>query len=68
MENLLDMLGVYQSYAEELLEIRNELFGKVVSLADKYNLNRNIAMQHFSKTFSAIAETGDFEHYGEGSD
>lgn len=38
----------------------------VVDLADRYNLDRDNAMDHFATIFKTIQEISTFQHFGEG--
>ena len=52
-----------ERYIEELSDITCDLTGKIVSIADKYCVDRNNAMQHFSEIFSAFVSVTTFEKF-----
>lgn len=55
-------------YMEDFTEIVNGVIEKVIAVADKHNVDRDNAMQHFSTIFSAIVQISTFEHFGEGGE
>lgn len=50
-------------YLEDLAEAIRATLEKMVDVADKHNVDRNKAMQHFATVFSAIVKTSTFEDY-----
>ena len=54
-----------EQYMSELSEIVQGLINEVVSLADKYNVDRDNAMAHTSNLISAMVEIGTFQKYRE---
>lgn len=56
----------YNDYVDEISGAMTGLIGNVISIADKYNVDRNNAMEHFSQLLSAMVQISTFEHYGEG--
>lgn len=58
----------YDNYIDEISSVVTDLIGKVTFIADKHNVDRDSAMQHFSQLLSAMVQLSTFEHYGEGGD
>lgn len=56
----------HAAYIDDFSEIVSGIIEKVVAIADKHNVDRDNAMQHFSTIFSAMVKISTFEHYGEG--
>lgn len=58
----------HAAYMEDFTEIVNGVIEKVIAVADKHNVDRDNAMQHFSTIFSAMVQISTFEHFGEGGE
>lgn len=56
----------HSDYMNEISSVMTDLIGKVVFIADKHNVDRDNAMQHFSTLLSTMVQVSTFEHYGEG--
>lgn len=56
----------HEDYMNDISSVVGELIGKVIFVADKHNVDRNNAIQHFSQLFSATVQISTFEHFGEG--
>ena len=55
----------HSAYMEDFSEAVTGTIGKIVSLADKHNVDRDNAMRHFSAIFSTMVQISTFEHFGE---
>jgi len=58
----------HDDYVNDISGVMTGLIGNVISVADKYNVDRNNAMEHFSQLFSAMVQISTFEHFGEGGE
>lgn len=58
----------YEDYINDISGVVTGLIENVIPIADKYNVDRNNAMEHFSQLLSAMVQLSTFEHYGEGGD
>lgn len=56
----------HDDYTNEISSVMTDLIGKVIFVADKHNVNRDNAIEHFSQLLSAMAKFSTFEHWGEG--
>jgi hypothetical protein len=56
----------HDDYMDEISSVMTDLTGKVLFIADKHNVDRDNAMQHFSQLLSAMVQISTFEHFGEG--
>lgn len=56
----------HDGYINDISSVMNDLIGKVIFIADKHNVDRDNAMQHFSQLLSAMVQVSTFEHFGEG--
>lgn len=56
----------HDDYVNDISGVMTGLIESVISVADKYNVDRNNAMEHFSQLLSATVQISTFEHYGEG--
>lgn len=55
----------HAAYMNDFSEVVNTVIEKVIAIADKHNVDRDNAMQHFSTVFSAMVQISTFEHFGE---
>lgn len=58
----------HEGYTNDISSVVTDLIGKVIFIADKYNVDRDNAMQHFSQLLSAMVQISTFEHFGEGGE
>lgn len=58
----------HDDYVNDISGVMTGLIGHIISVADKYNVDRNNAMEHFSQLLSAMVQISTFEHYGEGGE
>lgn len=55
----------HDDYINDISSVMNDLIGKVIFIADKHNVDRDNAMQHFSQLLSAMVEISTFQNFGE---
>lgn len=55
----------HDAYMEDFSGVVTDVIGKVIAIADKHNVDRDNAMQHFITIFSAMVQISTFEHFGE---
>lgn len=55
----------HAAYMEDFTPVVNDLINKLVAIADKHNVDRDNAIQHFSVIFGTMAEISTFENWGE---
>ena len=55
----------HAAYIKDFSEVVNSVIKKVIAIADKHNVDRDNAMQHFLTIFSAMVQISTFEHLGE---
>lgn len=58
----------HAAYMEDFSGVVTDVIGKVIAIADKHNVDRDNAMQHFSAIFSAMVQISTFEHFEEGGE
>ena len=58
----------HDEYVEDISGVMNDLIAKVVAVADKHNVDRDNAMQHFSQLLSAMVEISTFQNFGKGGE
>ena len=58
----------HDHYMNEISNVMGDLIDKVLFIADKHNINRDNAMQHFSTILSLTVQVSTFEYYGKGSE
>lgn len=58
----------HEGYMNDISSVVTDLIGKVIFIADKHNVDRDNAMQHFSRLLSAMVQISTFEHFGEGGE
>lgn len=58
----------HAAYMDDFSEVVNGVIEKVIAIADKHNVDRGNAMQHFSIIFSAMVQVSTFEHFREGGE
>ena len=51
------------AYADEMTQIAGGLGGKLVALADKYNVDRDFTIRRFAQIFSFTAQILTFQHH-----
>ena len=49
-------------YIDDISRVATDLIGKLIFIADKHNVDRDNAMQHFSQLLSAMVQISTFEH------
>lgn len=54
----------HDGYMTDFTDIVSSTIDNIISLADKHNVDRNNAMEHFAKIFSSMVEISTFEKYG----
>ena len=57
----------HAAYMEDFTPVVNDLIDKLVAIADKHNVDRDNAIQHFSVIFGTMAEISTFQNWGEDS-
>lgn len=55
-------------YMEDISGVMCDLIAKVVAVADKHNVDRDNAMQHFSQLLSATVSISTFQDFGKGGE
>lgn len=55
----------HAAYMEDFAPVVNDLIDKLVAIADKHNVDRDNAIQHFSVIFGTTAEISTFQGWGE---
>ena len=64
MRNIKDLSNAEEKeYAIDMSEIQCDVTGEIVSLADKYGLDRDKVMKHFLTVMVVVAESTSFENY-----
>lgn len=53
----------HDDYINDISGIASDLIAKVLSVADKHNVDRDNAMQHFSQLLSAMVEISSFANF-----
>lgn len=56
------------AWSQEMAPIVTETIHKLVSAADRHNIDRDSAVQYFSDLFSVMASVSTFEHFTEGGE
>lgn len=54
----------HAAYMEDFTPVVNDLIDKLVAIADKHNVDRDNAIQHFSVIFGTMAEISTFQGWG----
>lgn len=57
----------HDAYISDISEVVNNLIDKIIGVADKHNVDRDNAMQHFSQLFGAMVEISTFQHWEGGA-
>lgn len=57
----------HDAYVDDISGVMNGLISNVLDVADKHNVDRDNAMQHFSQLLSGIVSISTFQHYKKGS-
>lgn len=55
----------HNAYIEDFSPLVSEVIEKVVFIADKHNVDRDNAVQHFATIFKAMSEISTFQNWGE---
>ena len=55
----------HAAYMEDFTWVVNGVVEKVISIADKHNIDRDNAIQHFATIFKAMTEITTFQNWGE---
>ena len=55
-------------WAKEMARIVTGTIHEIVSAADRYNIDRDSAVQYFSDLVSVMASVSTFEHFAEGGE
>lgn len=53
----------HEEYINDISKVVTDLIGKVISTADKHNVDRDNAMRHFAELLSAMVEISTFADY-----
>lgn len=57
----------HAAYMEDFTGVVNGVIDKVICIADKHNIDRDNAVQHFATIFKAMTEISTFQNWGEDS-
>lgn len=55
----------HAAYMEDFSVVVNGVIDKVIGIADKHNVDRDNAIQHFATIFKAMTEISTFQNWGE---
>lgn len=58
----------HDDYIQDISGVMCDLIAKVVAVADKHNVDRDNAMQHFSQLLSTTVSISTFQSFGEGGE
>ena len=58
----------YDDYIEDFNDVMKDVIKKVITIADKHNVDRDNAMQHFSAIFSMTVQISTFENFEKGGE
>lgn len=58
----------YNVYVDEIAAAMTDVLKKVLPIADKYSVDRDDAMKHFSDLLSAMVSVSTFAHFDLGSE
>ena len=50
-------------YATDMAEIQSDVINEIVSVADKYGLDRDRVIKHFSIVMEVLAKSASFKDY-----
>lgn len=50
-------------YMNDFSQVMHIVIEQVIALADRHNVDRDNAMQHFAAVFSAMTQCSTFEHF-----
>lgn len=54
----------HDAYIDDISGVVTDLIGKVISVADKHNVDRDNAMEHFSTLLSGMVAISTFQNWG----
>lgn len=54
----------YAAYMKDFTPVVNEVIGKLIFIADKHNIDRDNAVQHFATIFKTMTEISTFQNWG----
>lgn len=55
----------HDAYMHDFSDIMHTVIKTIIVLADKHNVDRNNALQHFATIFSTMVQCSTFEHFKE---
>lgn len=55
----------HAAYMEDFTGVVKDVIQKVIFIADKHNIDRDNAVQHFSTIFKVMSEVSTFQNFGE---
>ena len=53
----------YTVYMKDISTITKDLIKSILTIADRYNVDRDSAMQHFSKILSTMVDISTFRNF-----
>lgn len=53
----------HEDYINDISSVVTNLIGNIISIADKHNVDRDNAMQHFSQLISEMVQISTFSHW-----
>lgn len=56
----------YAAYIEDFAVVVNDTIDRIISIADKHNIERDNAVQHFAAIFKTMTEISTFEGWNAG--
>ena len=58
----------HDAYMDDISGVVTGTIEKVLFIADKHNVDRDNAMEHFSQLLGAMVQISTFQHFGEGGE
>ena len=55
----------HAAYMEDFTQVVNDTINRVIFIADKHNIDRDNAIQHFATIFKIMTEISTFQNWGE---
>lgn len=55
----------HTAYMEDFTQVVNDTINRVIFIADKHNIDRDNAIQHFATIFKIMTEISTFQNWGE---
>lgn len=53
----------HDDYINDISGVMNTVIDKIIAVADKHNVDRDNAIQHFSQLFGAMASLSTFQNW-----